>query len=530
MPTANQVERFYDFILFGDEVPGILALVSAAREYRRRFGYLPRSLVMFKSFSSEGVGGHLVRGRLAYLDRSSVPLGIRQAYQLDDFGDPPAIYKEFLRRTGVEVVSLNPGKADQVLRQMLIEAGADILSGVEIESVLMQGQTLSGIQLTRGETYRGKVFIDSTVNAELAQAAGVKKLKGFETFGLPNSELAVTLVFEVEGLPINQLKALEAHYLRRFNNPSDTEAQRYIEAAAWSDPALVAALKQNLAQRDELGQFLTMWQGKDYIDVRSKALSVAYHAFRGTKLSFESSAILDNANIAILSGGRLSWNALLFQVNADQAEALARNKARPTPAMLEEIRYIEQWFKSLGATAVRPALELYIRHAGNVTGVVEPLSGAAMLLGGVPANEALGTFGYYFDTRGGIKGLTDRAANQGFNTIHFRQPLTNIGIRHALIKQIPNLAVVSPASGFEGYASSAGRIVEFNVAVGQGVGIAATLALATGRRLADITNAEVRQVLAATGRLPKIYGEVYLAEANALNEFENQLSSGIAIA
>lgn len=147
---------------------------------------------MFKSSSLDGVGGHLVRGRLAYLDRSSVPLAIRQAYGLGDFGDPPAIYKEFLQRSGVAVVSLDPAKANQVLRQMMAEVGIDILSNVQIESVLMEGAKIAGIKLTRGETYQGKQFIDSTVNARLAQAVRVKKFKGFQTLGLPDAEPDVT--------------------------------------------------------------------------------------------------------------------------------------------------------------------------------------------------------------------------------------------------------------------------------------------------------------------------------------------------
>ena len=531
MNTSTTLERSYDFIGFGDEVPGILALISAAREYRRYLGYYPRSLVMLKSLSSSGIGGHLVRGRLAYLDRSSVPWEIRQALKLGDFGDPPAIYKEFLQRVGVVEVSLDPDRANLVLRQMMGEAGVDILSGVTIDSVLMNGNMISGIKLKRGETYRARQFIDSTVNAELAQAAGVEKMKGFQTFGLPNSELSVTLVFETEGLSINTLKAEEAHYLRRFNNLADTEAQNFIKVAAWSDPSLIQKLRQDVTRRDERGQLLTMWQGRDYIDVRTKALSIAYHSFRGTKLSLEeSSAFFDNANIAILPGGRLSWNAVLFQVNADQAEELARNRAQPTPAMLEELRYVEQWLKSLGARSIRPAAELYVRHAGNVLGVVEPLTGAMMLNGGVPAQEALGTFGYGFDARGGIQGLKQQASQIGFNDIHFRAPLMNYGVRHTFIKTIPNLAVVSPASGFEGYACSAGRIVEFNVGVGQGVGIAAAHSLLTGKPMAQFTNAEIRNVLRQTNQLPQIYGRSYPAEAEQLYAFEQGLMSDIAIA
>jgi hypothetical protein len=212
-------------------------------------------------------------------------------------------------------------------------------------------------------------------------------------------------------------------------------------------------------------------------------------------------------------------------VNASEAERIARADAKPTPAILQEAARVEQWFKSLGATTVTLGTELYIRHAGNVIGAVEPLSGAKMLAGGVPQAEALGTFGYAFDIRGGIRGMDQQAAGKGLEREpSFKSPLFNIGIRHALIKQVPNLAVISPASGFDGFASSAGRIIEFNVAVGQGVGIACCLALRSDRPLANITNAEVRKVLEETNRLPKIYGQVNVAEAEKINDFENRIA------
>ncbi|WP_017316992.1 FAD-dependent oxidoreductase [Mastigocladopsis repens] len=517
------IVRTYDIICFGDEVPGVLALVCAAREYFRQTNQYPRTLLLFKGSSKLGIGGHLVRGRLSYLDRSTVPLAIRQSRNLDTFGDSPAIYKEFLQRAGVAQIALDPVKADTALREMLREVRADILGDIEIKSVIKESQKITGIELTKDETYLGKQFIDCTVNAELAQAAGVKKLKGFETFGLPDSELAVTLVFETHGLSIDRLKNVEYQYLKRFTKTADTEAQKWLNFAAGGDPARADQLRKNLV--DSNGNLKTMFVGKDYIDVRSKALSIAYHAFRGTPLSFESSrAILDNGNIAILSQGRLSWNALLFAVNADQAEALARAKAKPTLEMLHEIVFVRKWFESIGAREVKPAHELYIRHAGNIVGAVDPLSGSKMLTGGVPASEALGSFGYHFDIRGGIKGLDTRAAEKGFNNLAFlNPPLFNIGIQHAIIKDVPNLAVISPASGFVGYASSAGRIVEFNCGVGQGVGIAAGIALAQGRNLADISNTPVRTILAQTKRLPQIYGTSNVALASQLGDFENQM-------
>lgn len=521
MTAAQPAPRAYDLIVFGDEVPGVLALVAAAREFKRRSGRNLRTLLMFKGNSQAGVGGHLVRGGLGYLDRTCIPPEVRSALQLPTFGEPAAIYKEFLQRSGVTAIGLDPRKANTVLRNMLSEVGADILSTAAIATVLKQGPNLTGIKLTRGETYLAQQFIDATVNAELAQFAGVRKLKGFETFGLPESELPVTLVFETEGLSIQALRDTELAFIRRFTNLNDTEAQRYLQIAAGNDARAADQLRQ--AMLDSNGKPRSMYVGSDHIDLFCRALPIAYHSFRGTKMSLaESGMQLDQGNIAILPGGRLSWNALLFLTTGTQAETLARAAAAPTPDMLKEIVFLEKWFKSLGATAVRPASELYIRHAGNIADAVEPLTGARMLEGGVLPDEALGTFGYYLDVRGGIAGLGPKAREKGFTSISFHTPpLFNIGIRHALVRTVPNLAVVSPASGFQGYACAAGRIVEFNAGVGQGVGIAAAIALLSQRNLADISNVEVRQVLAQTGQLPRIYGKSYFIEAARLQEFES---------
>jgi hypothetical protein len=141
--------RYYDVIVYGDEVPGVFAAVSAAREYRRRTKQYPRVLLLSKGNLQAGIGGHLVRGGLAYLDRSQIEKSIRDDLGLPTFGDPAAIYKEFLQRIGVLVVGLDRSKASTVLRQMLQEAGVDILSYVEIESVVKGQQNID---------IKGKIF------------------------------------------------------------------------------------------------------------------------------------------------------------------------------------------------------------------------------------------------------------------------------------------------------------------------------------------------------------------------------------
>ncbi|MBD0343701.1 MAG: FAD-dependent oxidoreductase [Coleofasciculus sp. Co-bin14] len=511
--------RSYDVIGFGDEVPGVLALIVAAREYRRRTKKYPRVLLMSKANMQQGIGGHLVRGGLAYLDRSHIDRELQLSLGIPPFGDPAAIYQEFLQKAGVLSIALDPVKASAALREMLREAGVDCLSRVEIQSVVKQGQRIVSLVTPMG-TYSGKQFIDATVNAELAQVAGVRKLQGFETFGLPDSELPVTLVFETQGLSVRRLKELEFAYLKRFTNLADVEGQRILLHAAGFDSKLAELIRKEMV--DSKGNLKTLWASSDYIDIRCLALSVAYHAFRGKKLSFyETGLMFDRGNIAILPGEKLSWNAMLFAVNGSEAEALARGGAKPTPKMLEEIRFVEKWLKSLGATSVTPMSELYIRHAGNVTDVVEPLSGSKMLMGGASPSEALGTFSYHFDVRGGIPGIGEKASFLGFTSVSFGKPVFNIGIQHALIKNVPNLAVISPASGFEGFASSAGRIVEFNSAVCQGVGIASVIALLSGRNLANISNLEVRNVLVETRQSSRVYGFAQFEQAYKLQQFES---------
>ncbi|MCZ0902556.1 FAD-dependent oxidoreductase, partial [Microcoleus sp. HI-ES] len=69
--------------------------------------------------------------------------------------------------------------------------------------------------------------------------------------------------------------------------------------AAGKDAKLAEELRREM--RDTKGNLKTLWAGNDYIDVRSPALSVAYHSFRGIKLSFpETGIMLDRGNIAIL--------------------------------------------------------------------------------------------------------------------------------------------------------------------------------------------------------------------------------------
>jgi len=214
---------------------------------------------------------------------------------------------------------------------------------------------------------------------------------------------------------------IEAAYHRRFLNLADSEAQGWLLSATGGDRARAARLRADMGEGSS--QPRQLFLGNDYIDVRSPALSVAFHAFRGLPFSLEQAGVLlDKANITRLPDDRLIWNALLFAVDAAEADALAMAGARPSAAMLAEAARVQEWFTSLGATEVTLAPELYIRHAGNISRAVSPISGGWMLAGGVAASEGLASFGYHFDIRAGIRGLDERAGGLGIRDTQFPMP------------------------------------------------------------------------------------------------------------
>jgi hypothetical protein len=193
------------------------------------------------------------------------------------------------------------------------------------------------------------------------------------------------------------------------------------------------------------------------------------------------SALLDRANIAILSD-RLSFNALLFRNTAAQNRQVLAAGARPLPAMRPVAQALSRFFLRHGAKRVIWMPELYVRSADQIAHPLEALSADVMAEGGVPRDQALGTFTYNLDFRGGLTEFIPRA-----------RPTFNFGYRHTVPRGIGNLAVLGPSSGYGGLGEGAGRIIELNVSVGQGLAIASALALRHHTALAAV---DPRQVAA----------------------------------
>lgn len=500
---ANPAATNFDVIVFGDEVPGVMTALKVQRELQE-FGHGTRRgtrvALITEGNIEKGIGGHVVRGGLAYLDRNQVPPNLRSQY--GTFGRPSQLYQEFLQLGRVNTIALDRYVAAPNLSQALSRAGVEVVGNVSLDSVQTAGDRLCAFTAS-GRTYSAQTFVDASQSGELAAASGVAMMRGLEALGFPDSALSLGLMIDLYGVDINQLKRVEAELINRFFNPQDTSAQQWLEAASGGDPARRQELLRGLL--DERRQPKLLYQGTpDSADVRSLALSILVHGYLGKPYDLKSSGFLfDRANIAILPD-RLSLNALLFYTDAQTALQLSTSGAKPTADMLAVANEIKTLFEKMGVSRVEIMDELYIRNAGQLANPVDELSATLMTAGGVPASDALGTFGYHLDDRGGIEGLDEEVQESFLRLLNFEQmPVFNYGFRHTLPQERENLAVLGPASGFGGLGTTAGRIVEFNVSVGEGLAIAIAKSIREHRPLQSITNAEVHR---AMGYSPAIYG------------------------
>ena len=495
--SSTQVQE-YDAIVFGDEVPGIMTALKLRRQ-------LPNGKIALitEGDISQGLGGHLVRGGLAYLDRNQVPRDIRQDSGLRRFASSSKLYDEFIQITGTQEIALDRFRADKAFRRALEQAQVKVIGNVQVQSVQTQGVKVQSFTTADQGIFTAKYFIDCTQGGKLAEMAGVRVYQGFEALGLPDSSLAIGLIFEIYGINLEQLRDIEDKMIDRFLDQNDIEAQRWLGIASGGSPGL---RQQIISSFNSSNGIASIYQGTpDSADVRSSALGAAFHGMNGLVYDLrKAGAKLDRANVAILRD-HLSLNSMLFYADGKTSRQLSLNGAKPTPEMLVFARKVQDFYRNLGAWDVKLMSELYIRSAGHIARSMDDLTATEMAGGGISNADALGTFTYHLDVRGGITGIGEMAARLGIDklNIHLNMHTFNYGFRHTLPKERDNLAVLSPASGFGGLGISAGRIVEFNISVGEGLAIAVAKAVQEKRSLHSITNKEVRQTFNYT---PLVYG------------------------
>lgn len=481
-PCRHSGQRHLDAIVYGDEPAAILTALELARQLRffpatRR----PRLLLMTSADTRQGLGGTISRGGLAYLDRNQIPEDLQT--QLAPFAPSSELYARFLRLAGVKRIAVDPTRVDRVFRRELQRAGIPVLDRVVLTGSERQGDRLCLIRTAGHGSFGADLFIDGSLGAELAHAAGVAFRPGLGPGRLAASSLSLGWIFSVEGISLRQLQELEETFTWRLLNPFDSEAQGWLQL--WPEYRHdKRRLRHALLDGSGHPRLIRSYTS-DSADQQSLALSMAFHGQSGRPPGLEHGPMrLDRANVALLNG-RMSFNALLFRNDERQNREVLAAHAQPLPWMVSAAHDLEHFFGRYGGR-LQWAPELYVRSADQIAHPHRVLNAETMALGGVRRPEALGTFTYALDLRGGLPGI---------DLPPMARPTFNFGFSHTLPREVRNLAVLGPAGGFGGLAAGAGRIIELNVSVGQGVAIAGARALqARGPRYGALADVDPRLV------------------------------------
>lgn len=263
----------YDVIVFGDEVPGVMTAIKVKRELERRAGKAKVALIT-EGDTAKGIGGHLVRGGLAYLDRNQVPRDMRD--ELGFFGASSQLYQEFLDLTGTDAIALDRFRATQAFENVFLRENIDLIGNVKLQSVATANKSVCSLTTVNNGSFIAKQFVDATQGGKLAEISGVEITKGFAQLGLPDSSLSVGWVFEVYGSDIEQLKQIELALINRFLDKGDRQSQDWLATATGNNPEELAEFENSFT--DSYDRPAIMYQATpDSADVRALAFSGAYH-------------------------------------------------------------------------------------------------------------------------------------------------------------------------------------------------------------------------------------------------------------
>lgn len=453
-----------DVLIIGDEVESILTAVSAARAGVK---------TILARRSTSRLGGLSVRGGLSYMDITPEFI--------------TGLFQEFLTRTGLIRVALNPDRADRVLSEMLQEADIQVFSGVDVRMETGQDGFPGLVCLTGQQeewVLQPTVVIDATPDADVARSLGVPYLMGLGgILGEEQNFLGVSPVFRITGVSVEALQAFEAKLRANPELPT---------ILAQALPYHAPELRAEYITRPTFAP-----PEMDYLDILNPVIGIDYHIWRhGDASSYpEAGIFIDGANISRLADGSLGFNGLIAQASAldlDFDDLLALSQDGPIPEeLIEEMAHVERYLREKGSfldARVIPPESMYVRQTVTLL-ARENMTARKTIEGGVAPEKAVGTFSYWLDLRG-------TQLWKQFPGEHLPKPVFNVGLDVALplVPNLQNVAFVSRSAGYSPIGQGTGRIVQHNAMLGEGVGVAAALAVLSNTTLREIVDTAMPQI------------------------------------
>lgn len=211
---SKELESYgdYDVVVIGGGPAGVCAAVSAARKGMK-------TVIVEQSPSLGGMAtSALVGPFMTNYDRDGEEPTVRGIFseivgRLEKFSavypsekiENNSIYTSFIKRYHRHVTPFDSFYLEIVLDEMLREAGVEILCYTQFADVVTKDERITHAILVAPEgmlCLSGKIFIDCTGNASVAEKAGVPTYKGEEQSGIPQPG---TLMFEVDGVDDQRL-------------------------------------------------------------------------------------------------------------------------------------------------------------------------------------------------------------------------------------------------------------------------------------------------------------------------------------
>ena len=461
-------------VVLGDELESLLTAISIAQ-------HTEKSTAVAVLRQSNGLlGGLSTRGALSYMDLTP------------EFMSPQL--GAFLKQAGLKRVALHAETADAMLHQLLKHHNIELFSDVgKLFPVLNQAtHHLTGVCTKLGEkfvTFPADFIVDATPDLNFSRTCGVPYIKGLGgVFGSTEPELntlGVSPVFRIDGITYEQLQTFEA-ILR-----ADEKTPNLLKTLC---PWMTEEQREDLLVRPTYAP-----AESDYVDVLNPIIGLHFHQwYYGESVPYELASFwIDGANVSRLSDGTLGFNGLIGRLINLKAQLEASEEGLPVPPQfLGVLEDVEAFFKEVGGfveVKILPPDELYIRQTVQCQ-AEQILSATDLFSGGVPAEEAVGTFSYWLDFRGVHPWLA-------YPDLHpLPKPVFNVGLSAQFPKaesQLPqNLAFISRAAGYSPLAQGACRIVQHNCLVGEALGIAIAESIAQQVHPKDIAPAVIRAKLA----------------------------------
>ena len=444
----------YDVVVVGGGPGGIPAAIAAARQGAKVL------LVERNGF----LGGNMTIGLplLAYLDKdgNQVIRGIAQEF-IDRLTELGACSPHHWCPMHDSVTIYDDEVFKVVALQMCIEAGVELLLYTQVIDTNVENGELKSVTLFgkgRKMEAEAKIFIDATGDGDVGYMAGARYEKGPDNNGKLQPP---TLMCTIDGVDVDRvISHLEAH-------PEETVLADTIERYPGYDGSYYRNLNPD--------QHAMVAFRKLFTELREKGI---LPVDRDTLIS-----------ISTLTPGRVNLNCTRHKgIDGSDVKDLTKATIDGHFQNLKLIEVLREYIPGFeNARLVRFYPFLGVRETRRFAGI-DTLT-EDDLMNGVIDETTIGLGSYIIDIHDGA----------GAGTICKKVMPYGIPYGSTVSADISNLMFAGRCGSMDSVAMSSLRVMPPLMAMGQGAGVGAALAVKKGVKPGQITPAEVREILRADG-------------------------------